>query len=106
MEKAKYSGRYNGKDPSKLDGAPDPNWYSEYLAHMPNYKDLTAPPLYNEFPTNLEERKHLWDNQISFDIELNAISKFEDPRKNTMSSWTCHTSVYNIQGADDADCYR
>ncbi|MCQ2206553.1 MAG: hypothetical protein MJZ43_07240 [Bacteroidaceae bacterium] len=34
---------------------------------------------------------------MSLDIERNAISKFENPRMNPMSAWTCHTTVYNIK---------
>ena len=34
---------------------------------------------------------------MSLDAEINAISKFENPRKNPMSAWTCHTTVYNIK---------
>lgn len=99
MEKVKYSRKYDGKDPKSLNGAPDLNWYSEYLSHMPNYKDYTAPLLYNEFPKTQEERQHIWDDLMSLDAELNAISKFENPRRNptSMSAWTCHTAVYNIK---------
>ena len=64
MEKDKYSRKYDGKDPSTLNGAPDFNWYSEYLAHMPNYKNITGDPLNNEFPKTQAERRHLWDDLI------------------------------------------
>ena len=97
MEKARYSRKYDGKDPSALAGAPDLNWYSEYLAHMPNYKDIFGPLLYNEFPKTDEDRLRIWRDLMSLDAELNAISKFENPRKNPMSAWTCHTTVYNIK---------
>lgn len=97
MEKVRYSRKYDGKDPSALAGAPDLNWYSEYLAHMPNYKNTTGPLLYNEFPKSDEDRKRIWSDIMSLDIERNAISKFENPRKNPMSAWTCHTTVYNIK---------
>lgn len=97
MEKARYSRKYDGKDPSTLAGAPDLNWYSEYLAHMPNYKNPTGPLLYNEFPKSDADRQRIWRDIMSLDIERNAISKFENPRKNPMSAWTCHTTVYNIR---------
>lgn len=97
MEKVRYSRKYDGKDPSTLAGAPDLNWYSEYLAHMPNYKNTTGPLLYNEFPMNDEDRQRIWRDIMSLDIERNAISKFENPRMNPMSAWTCHTTVYNIK---------
>lgn len=97
MEKVRYSRKYDGKDPSTLAGAPDLNWYSEYLAHMPNYKNPTGPLLYNEFPKTDADRQRIWRDIMSLDIERNAISKFENPRKNPMSAWTCHTTVYNIK---------
>lgn len=97
MEKVRYSRKYDGKNPSTLAGAPDLNWYSEYLAHMPNYKNTTGPLLYNEFPMNDEDRRRIWRDIMSLDIERNAISKFENPRMNPMSAWTCHTTVYNIK---------
>lgn len=97
MEKVRYSRKYDGKDPSTLAGAPDLNWYSEYLAHMPNYKNPTDPLLYNEFPKTDADRQRIWRDIMSLDIERNAISKFENPRKNPMSAWTCHTTVYNIK---------
>ena len=97
MEKVRYSRKYDGKDPSTLAGAPDLNWYSEYLAHMPNYKNTTGPLLYNEFPKTDEDRRRIWRDIMSLDIERNAISKFENPRMNPMSAWTCHTTVYNIK---------
>ena len=97
MEKVRYSRKYDGKDPSTLAGAPDLNWYSEYLAHMPNYKNPTGPLLYNEFPKTDADRQRIWRDIMSLDIERNAISKFENPRKNPMSAWTCHTTVYNIR---------
>ena len=97
MEKVRYSRKYDGKNPSTLAGAPDLNWYSEYLAHMPNYKNTTGPLLYNEFPMNDEDRQRIWRDIMSLDIERNAISKFENPRMNPMSAWTCHTTVYNIK---------
>lgn len=97
MEKVRYSRKYDGKDPSTLAGAPDLNWYSEYLAHMPNYKNTTGPLLYNEFPMNDEDRRRIWRDIMSLDIERNAISKFANPRMNPMSAWTCHTTVYNIK---------
>lgn len=97
MEKVRYSRKYDGKDPSTLAGAPDLNWYSEYLAHMPNYKNTTGPLLYNEFPKTDADRQRIWRDIMSLDIERNAISKFENPRKNPMSAWTCHTTVYNIK---------
>lgn len=97
MEKVRYSRKYDGKDPSTLAGAPDLNWYSEYLAHMPNYKNTTGPLLYNEFPRTDADRQRIWRDIMSLDIERNAISKFENPRMNPMSAWTCHTTVYNIK---------
>lgn len=97
MEKVRYSRKYDGKDPSTLAGAPDLNWYSEYLAHMPNYKNTTGPLLYNEFPKTDADRQRIWRDIMSLDIERNAISKFENPRMNPMSAWTCHTTVYNIK---------
>lgn len=34
---------------------------------------------------------------IKDDIEVNDIALFKEPRKHPMTSWTCHTSVYNIK---------
>lgn len=98
LEKVRYSRKYDGKDPSTLaNGEQDPNWYSEFLAHMPNYDDVYGAPLYNEYPKDETEKQKLWETIISKDIERNAISKFPNPRKNPMSAWTCHSAVYNIK---------
>ena len=98
LEKVKYSRKYDGKDPSTLaSGEQDLNWYSEFLAHMPNYDDVYGAPLYNEYPKDETEKQKLWETIISKDIERNAISKFPNPRKNPMSAWTCHSAVYNLK---------
>ena len=64
---------------------------------MPNYKNITGDPLYNEFPKTQAERQHLWGDLIKLDIEKNAISGLDDPRTSPMSAWTFHTTVYNIK---------
>lgn len=99
LEKVKFSNKYNGKDPATLaPGEEDPNWYSEFYSYMPDPE--TMQPIYNDKYSN---RKTMWDTMISKDIAYNAISKWlpvtatDGPRKHPMTSWTCHTSVYNIK---------
>lgn len=99
LEKVKFSRKYNGKNPATLaEGEADPNWYSEFYCEMPD--PYTFMPVYNDKKSS---RQKMWDEMISKDIELNAISKWlpvtetDGPRKHPMTSWTLHTSVYNIK---------
>lgn len=102
LEKLRFSRKYDGKDPSTLNGEKDPNFYSEYVLSMPNYQNLLAGTISKKYPRTDAERQEVWDDLIKWDIAMNSFpavrEKGLNPRQNNLSSWTCHTSVYNIKG--------
>lgn len=99
LENVRFSKKYLGKDPKTLaDGEPDPNFYSEYYLSVPNYEDYTKGFLVYD---KNSDRQEMWDHCIKFDIEKNSLYKMYelgvDPRNQMLTSWTCHTSVYNLK---------
>lgn len=94
LEKIRFSRKYDGMDPkeAKKLGLPDKNWYSEFYSYMPDLD--TFEQVYHD---KYSDRQQLWDTMISKDIERNALWNFANPRTNALSSWTCHSSVYNIK---------
>lgn len=99
LENVRFSKKYQCKDPRTLPaGAPDPNWYSEFYESAPNYEDYSKPALhYNINSDHLD----MWDHCIKHDIAKNSIdsiyAKGLNPRDHMLTSWTVHTSVYNLK---------
>lgn len=99
LENIRFSRKYEARNPADLDpNEADTNWYSEFYESAPNYEDYTQKPFHF---TRDSDHQYMWDHCISHDIARNSIymlrEKGIDPRDNMMSSWTCHTSVYNIK---------
>lgn len=94
LKNIRFSRKYEAKNPADLkkNGLPDNNWYSEFYSTVIHPK--TYKPLYFDKNNN---RQDMWDKMIKDDIEVNDIALFKEPRKHPMTSWTCHTSVYNIK---------
>lgn len=99
LENVCFSKKYQCKDPRTLAaGETDPNWYSEYYESAPNYEDYSKGTLhYNVESDHLD----MWDHCIKHDIEKNSIDMIYalglNPRDRMLTSWTVHTSVYNLK---------
>lgn len=99
LENVRFSKKYLGKDPKTLkENEPDPNYYSEYYLEVPNYEDYSKGTLKYDKNSNHQE---MWDHCISFDIAKNSLYMMYasglNPRSQLLTSWTCHTSVYNLK---------
>lgn len=93
LKNVRFSRKYEGKNPSKLNpGETDNNWYSEFYSYVLD-PDTFKPLFFDKY----SDRQKMWDDMISKDIRDNAIWLFDNPRLHQMTSWTCHTSVYNIK---------
>lgn len=98
LENIRFSRKYEGRNPADLKPTePDLNWYSEYYESAPNYEDYSLPAHhYNKDSLH----QSMWNHCMKWDIIRNSLNmlyaKGADPRDNALSSWTCHTSVYNI----------
>lgn len=99
LENVRFSKKYQCIDPRTLAaGQIDPNWYSEFYESAPNYEDYSQPALhYNVTSDHLD----MWDHCIKHDIAKNSIdmiyAKGLNPRDHMLTSWTVHTSVYNLK---------
>lgn len=98
LENVRFSKKYQAKNPKDLNGAPDLNWYSEYYESAPNYEDYTKEALHYNVAS---DRQEMWDHCIRHDIAKNSIDTIYangwNPRDRMLTSWTCHTSVYNLK---------
>lgn len=94
LENIRFSRKYEAKNPADqlAAGLPDNNWYSEFYSSV--VQPITFQPLY--FTKN-SNRQEMWDMMIKDDVAVNDIALYENPRLHPMTSWTCHTSVYNIK---------
>ncbi len=98
LKDIRFSRKYLGKDPRTLaHGEKDPNWYSEFYSEMPDYNDLSKKTYFTKDSSHVS----IWKQAIEPDILHNSIYMLREkgisPRLNPLSSWTVHTSVYNIK---------
>lgn len=99
LENIRFSRKYEAVNPS-LFATPeeDTNWYSEFYESAPNYENIMLPGFHY---TKDSDHQLMWNQCIMWDVATNDINKLysegKNPRDYPLTSWTCHTSVYNIK---------